>query len=76
VRLYVAVQGTLDSLAGYLLDSEHDHDPVVYAEVAYTGRLFVDKRGARVQCIPTSTPSCSASGAHTVSNRPLSEHLG
>ncbi len=49
--LYVAVEGTLDSLAGYLLDSAHDRDPVVYAEVACTGRLFVDKRGVRAERI-------------------------
>jgi hypothetical protein len=49
--LYVAVEGTLDSLAGYLLDSAHDCDPVVYAEVACTGRLFVDRRGVRAERI-------------------------
>lgn len=49
--LYVAVEGTLDSLAGYLLDSAHDRDPVVYAEVACTGRLFVDRRGVRAERI-------------------------
>ena len=31
--LYVAVDGTLDSLAGYLADSAHDQAPPVYAEV-------------------------------------------
>ena len=45
--LYAAIEGTLDSLAGYLLDSAHDHDPAVYAEVACTGRVFVDMRGVR-----------------------------
>ena len=50
-ELYVAIEGTLDSLAGYLLDSAHDRDPVVYAEVACTGRLFVDKRGVRAEHI-------------------------
>lgn len=49
--LYVAIEGTLDSLAGYLLDSAHDQDPVVYAEVACTGRLFIDKRGVRAERI-------------------------
>ena len=49
--LYVAIEGTLDSLAGYLLDSAHDPDPVVYAEVACTGRLFFDKRGVRAERI-------------------------
>ena len=49
--LNVAIEGTLDSLAGYLLDSAHDHDPVVYAEVACTGRVFVNKRGVRAERI-------------------------
>ncbi len=49
--LYAAIDGTLDSLAGYLLDSAHDHDPAVYAEVACTGRVFVDMRGVRAERI-------------------------
>jgi hypothetical protein len=49
--LYAAVDGTLDSLAGYLSDSAHDLDPPVYAEVACTGRVFVDSRGVRAQRI-------------------------
>jgi hypothetical protein len=49
--LYAAVEGTLDSLSGYLRDSAHDRDPVVYAEVACTGRVFVDVRGIRAQRI-------------------------
>lgn len=49
--LYAAVDGTLDSLAGYLSDSAHDRDPPVYAEVACTGRVFVDSRGVRAQRI-------------------------
>jgi hypothetical protein len=49
--LYAAIEGTLDSLAGYLLDSAHDHDPAIYAEVACSGRLFVDKRGVRAERI-------------------------
>ena len=36
--LYAAIEGTLDSLAGYLLDSAHDHDPPMYAEVPLAGR--------------------------------------
>jgi hypothetical protein len=49
--LYAAVEGTLDSLSGYLRDSAHDRDPVVYAEVACTGRVFIDLRGIRAQRI-------------------------
>jgi len=45
--LYAEVEGTLDSLSGYLLDSAHDVDPPIYAEVACTGRVFVDLRGVR-----------------------------
>lgn len=47
--LNAAVEGTLDSLPGYLRDSAHDRDPPVYAEVACTGRVFIDSRGVRVQ---------------------------
>jgi hypothetical protein len=47
--IYAAVQGTLDSLPGYLLDTVHDSDPWVYAEVACTGRVFVDMRGVRAE---------------------------
>src|SRR5438067_8805714 len=49
--LYAAVDGTLDSLPGYLLDSAHDDAPWVYAQVACSGRLFVDLRGLRVERI-------------------------
>jgi len=49
--LYAAIDGTLDSLSGYLSDSGHDHDPPIYAEVACTGRVFVDSRGIRAQRI-------------------------
>jgi hypothetical protein len=47
--LYAEVEGTLDSLSGYLLDSAHDVDPPIYAEVACTGRVFVDFRGVRAE---------------------------
>ncbi|MGH3302389.1 MAG: hypothetical protein ACRDOK_12030 [Streptosporangiaceae bacterium] len=47
--LHAAIEGTLDSLSGYLSDSAHDRDPAVYAEVACTGRVFVDSRGVRAQ---------------------------
>jgi hypothetical protein len=49
--LYAAIEGTLDSLPGYLSDSAHDRDPPIYAEVACTGRVFVDSRGVRAQRI-------------------------
>jgi hypothetical protein len=49
--LYAAIEGTRDSLPGYLRDSAHDRDPVVYAEVACTGRVFIDLRGVRAQRI-------------------------
>ena len=49
--LYVAIHGTLDSLSGYLRDSAHDADPPVYAEVACTGRVFLDARGVRAERI-------------------------
>jgi len=49
--LYAAVEGTLDSLSGYLSDSAHDRAPPIYAEVACTGRVFVDSRGVRAQRI-------------------------
>ena len=49
--LYAAIDGTLDSLSGYLSDSSHDRDPPIYAEVACTGRVFVDLRGVRAQRI-------------------------
>lgn len=43
--LYAAIEGTLDSLPGYLRDNAYDEDPWAYAEVACSGRLFVDMRG-------------------------------
>src|SRR5262249_35576936 len=47
--IYAAVAGTLDSLPGYLLDTAHDSDPWAYAEIACSGRVFVDMRGVRAQ---------------------------
>jgi hypothetical protein len=58
--LYAAVDGTLDSLAGYLSDSAHDRDPPIYAEVACTGRVFVDVRGVRAQRIQILRLAASA----------------
>jgi hypothetical protein len=47
--IYAAVEGTLDSLSGYLLDTAYEHDPWAYAEIACTGRVFVDMRGVRAE---------------------------
>jgi hypothetical protein len=47
--VYAAVEGTLDSLPGYLLDNADDDDPWAYAEVACSGRVFVDMRGVRAE---------------------------
>jgi hypothetical protein len=47
--IYAAVEGTLDSLPGYLLDTAYERYPWAYAEVACTGRVFVDMRGVRAQ---------------------------
>ncbi|MGH2884563.1 MAG: hypothetical protein ACRDPA_18000, partial [Solirubrobacteraceae bacterium] len=49
--LYTAIDGTLDSLSGYLSDSARDRAPAIYAEVACTGRVFVDSRGVRAERI-------------------------
>jgi hypothetical protein len=59
--LYAAITGTLDSLSGYLSDSAHDRDPPIYAEVACTGRVFVDARGVRAQRIEILRLATSAS---------------
>ncbi len=47
--IYAAVEGTLDSLPGYLLDTAYERDPWTYAEVACAGRVFVDMRGVRAE---------------------------
>jgi hypothetical protein len=59
--LYAAIEGTLDSLSGYLSDSAHDRDPPIYAEVACTGRVFADLRGVRAQRIEVLRLATSAS---------------
>jgi hypothetical protein len=59
--LYAAIDGTLDSLSGYLSDSARDRDPPIYAEVACTGRVFVDLRGVRAQRIEILRLATSAS---------------
>jgi hypothetical protein len=58
---YAAIEGTLDSLSGYLSDSAHDHDPAIYAEVACSGRVFVDLRGVRAERIEVVRLATSAS---------------
>jgi hypothetical protein len=47
--IYAAVRGTLDSLPGYLFDTAYDADPWAFAEVACSGRVFVDMRGVRAE---------------------------
>jgi hypothetical protein len=47
--IYAAVAGTLDSLPGYLLDTAYDDDLWAYAEIACSGRVFVDMRGVRAE---------------------------
>lgn len=47
--IYAAVPGTLDSLPGYLLDTAYDDDMWAYAEIACSGRVFVDMRGVRAE---------------------------
>jgi hypothetical protein len=47
--IYAVLPRTLDSLPGYLLDTAHDTDPSAYAEVACSGRVFVDPRGVRAE---------------------------
>jgi hypothetical protein len=47
--IYAVVEGSLDSLPGYLLDTAYDGDPWAYAEVACSGRVFVDERGVRAE---------------------------
>jgi hypothetical protein len=59
--LYAAIDGTLDSLSGYLNDSAHDPDPPIFAEVACTGRVFVDVRGVRAERIEILRLATSAS---------------
>src|SRR5258705_7653620 len=47
--IYAAVEGTLDSLPGYLLDTAYDPDPWAYAEIACSGHMFLDARGVRCE---------------------------
>ncbi|WP_378730609.1 hypothetical protein [Nocardia brasiliensis] len=79
--LYAVLEGTLDSLSGYLSDSAHDHDPPIYAEVACTGRVFVDLRGVRAERIEllrlaTSASRWPDSGVHAQAAAELSDRYG
>jgi hypothetical protein len=79
--LYAAIDGTLDSLPGYLADSAHDRDPPVYAEVACTGRVFVDARGVRAERIEilrlaTPAPLWPDAGLHAQAVAELSQRYG
>ncbi len=79
--LYAAIEGTLDSLPGYLSDSAHDDDPPIYAEVACTGRVFFDLRGVRAQRIEVIRLATSASlwpdpGVQAQAVAKLSERYG
>jgi hypothetical protein len=79
--LYAAIEGTLDSLSGYLADSAHDRDPPVYAEVACTGRVCVDARGARAERIEvlrlaTSPSAWPDEAAHAEAVAELAERYG
>lgn len=47
--IYAVIPGTLDSLPGYLLDTAHDGGLWAYAEIACSGRVFVDMRGVRAE---------------------------
>jgi hypothetical protein len=47
--IYGAIAGTLDSLPGYLLDTAADGGLWAYAEIACSGRVFVDMRGVRAE---------------------------
>jgi hypothetical protein len=47
--IYAAIDGTLDSLPGYLRDTAYDRDPWSYAEISCSGRVFVDVRGVRCE---------------------------
>jgi hypothetical protein len=70
--IYAAVRGTLDSLSGYLLDTAYDHDPWAYAEVACTGRVFVDMRGVRAEraeIVRIALPESASAAARDLQQR-------
>jgi hypothetical protein len=79
--LYAAIDGTLDSLAGYLSDSAHDRDPAICAEVACTGRVFIDSRGVRAERmemlqLATAAPLWPGPGLHARAAAELTERYG
>jgi hypothetical protein len=79
--LYAAIDGTLDSLSGYLSDSAYDRDPPIYVEVACAGRVFLDSRGIRAQRIAILRLATSASlwpvpGLQAVAVAELRERYG
>jgi hypothetical protein len=47
--IYGALEGSLDSLPGYLVDTAYQGDPWVYAEIGCVGTVFVDRRGVRAE---------------------------
>jgi hypothetical protein len=55
--IYAAIEGTLDSLPGYLLDTAYDGDPWTYAEVACSGRVS----WTRAVCAARRPSSCRSS---------------
>src|SRR5882757_1163927 len=79
--LYAAIDGTLDSLSGYLIDSAHDQDPAIYAEVACMGTVFIDNRGIRAQRIEiiqlaAAGPLWPDTAVHTQAVAELSDRYG
>ncbi len=79
--IYAVIQGTLDSLPGYLLDTAHDNDPWAYCEVACHGRVFVDLRGVRAERADVISIALAQScwpdqGALAGATRSLAERYG
>ena len=74
--IYAAIEGTLDSLPGYLLDTAYDGDPWAYAEVACSGRVFLDARGLRCEeALVVQIALAEASFANADERRRASEGL-
>jgi hypothetical protein len=79
--IYAAIEGTLDSLPGHLLDTVYDRDPWAYSEVACTGRVFVDIRGVRAEraeILRTALPEAGWPDRHAfeAARRLLGERYG
>jgi hypothetical protein len=79
--IYGAVEGTLDSLPGYLRDTAYDGDPWAYAEIACTGRVFMDARGVRSEeaqlvQIALAEESFMSAGEHARAAEDLKERYG